>query len=129
MNWIFYLAAGAVALLLLPQVLVAVQAKRSEGRPAPDTVAVDGAAQGADRRVYYFHAVHCGPCRAMTSLVDRLAAAHPNLIKVDVAEFPDLARAFGVAATPSFVQVDDGVVCKVRLGGLRERQLLAMLAS
>jgi hypothetical protein len=65
----------------------------------------------------------------MTPLVDRLAATHGNLIKVDVAERPDLARGFGIAATPNFVRVESGKIQKVRLGGLGERQLLALLGA
>ena len=129
MDWVVYLSTGAVALLLVPQVLVAVRAKRSVGRAAPDTAAVDRGAQGTEPRVYYFHAAHCGHCHAMTPPVDRLAATHGNLIKVDVAERPDLARGFGIAATPSFVRVEGGKVRTVRLGCLGERQLLALLAA
>ena len=59
-------------------------------------------------------------------LVDSLREEFPNLIKVDVAENMDLARSFGIAATPSFIVVNSGVVSEVKLGGvsaswLRER--------
>lgn len=127
MHWIPYLAIGFVALLLLIQLFTVWRAKAIEGRPAPDTGAVDGEARAARRRVYYFHSVRCGPCRAMTPIVDRLRESHSNLIKVDVAEAPELARGFGIAATPSFVVVEDEVVRQVKLGGLSEKQLLNMI--
>lgn len=127
MQWLFYLIAGLVALLALGQFLALRRARRSEGRPAPDTAAVDGPAQGENRRLYYFYATHCGPCQAMTPLVDRLRGGHPNLIKVNVAEAISLARDFGVTATPSFVLVEDGAIRRVRLGGQSEKQLLSLL--
>lgn len=127
MHWIPYLAIGFVALLLLAQQLTLRRAKDIEGRPAPDTGAVDGEARVAGRRVYYFHSVRCGPCRAMTPIVDHLRESHRNLIKVDVAETPELARGFGIAATPSFIVVENEVVRQVKLGGLSEKQLLNLI--
>jgi thioredoxin 1 len=129
MPWILYLVIGFVTLLLLTQYLAMKRAKASEGQPAPNTEAVDGEAHGAERRVYYFFATHCGPCRAMTPIVDRLQAAHRNLIKINVAETPELARDFGIAATPSFIVVENDVVRQVKLGGQSERQLLHLLQS
>lgn len=113
--------------VLLLQYLTMRRARRVEGRPAPDTSAVDGDARDDPRRLYYFHSPQCGPCRATTPVVDRLRADHRNLIKVDVTRAPDLARAFGVLATPSFVLVEDGAIRRVHLGGQGERQIVAML--
>lgn len=119
--------AGVVAFLFLLQCLMWLQARRSQGQPAPDTSGVDGAAVTDPVRVYYFYAVHCGPCRAMVPLVDRLCASHRNLIKLNVAESRELARDFGVTATPSFIQVVDGIIRQVKLGGQSEAKLLTML--
>jgi thiol-disulfide isomerase/thioredoxin len=115
----------ATALILYGQWRALRRAKRCEGLAAPDTSAVD-AGVIADKRVYFFHAAHCGPCKAISPLVDSLHEEFPNLVKVDVAENIDLAQAFGIAATPSFIAVCDGVVSEVKLGGvsaswLRER--------
>lgn len=127
MNWLIALVALFVGAVFMMQYLAIRRARLTEGRPAPDTSAVDGEAGNERRRVYYFYSAHCGPCRATTHLVDRLRADHRNLIKANVAETPELARGFGIAATPSFVLVEGGVIRQVKLGGLSERQLLALL--
>jgi thioredoxin 1 len=127
MHWSIYALIGFSAVLLLMQFLTFYRARRSIGTAAPDTKDLDGAAPGERRRLYYFHAAHCGPCRAMTALVDRLRPAHANLIKVDIADRPELARGFGIAGTPSFVLVEDGVIRQVKLGAQSERQLLKLL--
>ncbi len=129
MHWLTYPLAGVIALLFLMQLIPLWQARRSLGQAAPDTTAVDGPASAEPRRVYYFHAPHCGPCRAMTPMVDRLRQAHPNLIKVNIAESLELARDFGVAVTPSFVLVEDGAIRRVMLGGQSERGLLKLLTG
>jgi thioredoxin 1 len=49
------------------------------------------------------------------------------LVKVNVLEAPDLAREFGVAATPTLVLVRDGRVEKVLLGAQNEARILELL--
>lgn len=127
MHWLIYPLVGFIALMLLTQLFALYRARRSIGSAVPDTTALEDAAPGERRRLYYFHAAHCGPCRAMTALVDRLRPVHASLIKVDVAERPELAYAFGIAGTPSFVLVEDGIIRQVKLGAQSERQLLKLL--
>lgn len=100
--------------------------RRAEGRAAPDTSAVDADVAPESLRVYDFHAPHCGPCRSMTPLLDELRASPPNLIKVDVSQAPELARGFGIVATPSFAVVDGGMIQRVSLG-VHSRSALARM--
>lgn len=129
MHWLGLFLAAAVALWLLMPLIAIWQSRGGLGQAAPDTATVDGAAASERRRLYYFHAPHCGACRAMTPLVDRLRQSHTNLIKVDVGESLDLARGFGIAATPSFVLVEDETIRQVKLGGQSERALLGLLTG
>lgn len=125
MHPLIYLVVGIVAALLLVQGGTRLLARRSIGRRV-------AAAQGGDaagRVVYYFHALHCGPCKAMTPVVDALRPSFANLRKVDVADDPELARRMGVMATPSFVVVDDGVIAMVKLGPQRESALRSWLGG
>ena len=85
------------------------------GSDAPDTSAVDGAIRSS-RRVYYFHAAYCGPCKTLLPFIDELRQAHPNLIKVDVEQYAALAQAFGVSATPSFIVVTENRVTEAKIG-------------
>lgn len=129
MHWTGYLLVAPAAPFLVGPLFALWQARRRLGQTVPDTAAVDGPAASARRRLYYFHAPHCGACRAMTPLVDRLARSHPNLVKVDVSESLDLARGFGIAATPSFVLVEDETIRQVKLGGQSEGTLLRLLTG
>ncbi len=113
------LIIAGIGFLLWWQWSVLRKAQRNVGRPAPDTTVIDPVNR-AGRRIYFFHAVHCGPCRAVAPLVDRLRREYPNLVKVDVASHPELARRFGVTATPSFIVVANDRIDEVRLGGVTE---------
>ena len=118
-----------VGLVLALQLSAYWRTRRIVGRAVPDTSSVDGIAASERHRVYYFFAENCGPCRAMAPLVARLQQTHRNLVKVDVAQSMVLARAFGIAATPSFVLVEDNTIRQVHLGGLNETRLKRMLEA
>jgi thiol-disulfide isomerase/thioredoxin len=127
MNWQFYLIIAVVAVFLIFQFNIFRQAKRTLGMPAPDTTAVDGDAHNMARRVYYFHATHCGQCRSMSPIVDRLKATHPNLIKINIDDSLDIALGFRIAATPSLVMVEDGIIKEFLPGSQSEKTLKRML--
>lgn len=99
------------------------QARRMRGQPAPDVVTSDRTGP----RLYYFWSPHCGQCRSMTPLIDRLVEQGRDIVKVDIMEEPALARAFKVGATPTTVVVRQGRVQQVLLGRLSEQRLLSFL--
>jgi thiol-disulfide isomerase/thioredoxin len=129
MTILLLLAGLVTAFLLIMQVSTWMRAQQAQGRPVPDTTAIDGAAARDRVRLYYFYSDHCGHCRSMTPLVERLQARHRNLIKLNIAEARELARALGAAATPCFVQVVDGFIRQVKLGSQSEARLRAMLQA
>jgi thiol-disulfide isomerase/thioredoxin len=102
------------------------KAQQMVDRKAPDTSTVDGAID-APKKVYFFHAHHCRPCRVIEPLVDEVRAQQPNLIKIEIGEHIELARAFQVAATPSFVAVENGTIKAVRLGAVDKQWLNSRL--
>lgn len=98
-----------------------------EGLPAPDTSAVDRFSVDA-ARIYCFFSTHCGHCRAALPVVERLQGEFSNLVVVDIQQHPELARSFGVVATPSFIFVADGRVWEVILGAASETWLRKRLS-
>lgn len=129
MNWPLYLFIGLVVAMWVFQFYIVRRAKRAEGKPAPDTAAVDGDAHAMSRRLYYFYAPHCGPCRVMTPMVERMQSIHPNLIKISIEDSQALAKSFGITATPSFVLVNEGVISHVILGAQSEQKLKHILGT
>ena len=61
--------------------------------------------------------------------MDGLRRGYPNLIKVDVAAYPELARDFGITAIPSFITVTNSRIQAVRRGAQSESWLRARLGS
>lgn len=126
MNIPLIFIAGIVAAFVLMQLVLRYKAVQMRGRAVPGAARVDGMLPPELPRVYYFHAPNCGPCRSAMPVIERLRAKYPNLIKIDVTQDRELAREFGIAATPSFVAVRGGLIRKVVVGGLTERRIVEL---
>lgn len=126
MDLLSYLIPATVILFLAIQFLPLLQSKRMQGKPAPALDAIVGDRQ-RDTWIIYFYTQDCVMCRPMTPIVDKLAASHDNVIKIDAMEHLDLARDFGIRGTPTLVRVRNGKIDQVLVGAKSEGQLRALL--
>ena len=59
------------------------------------------------KKILYFSAPWCGPCKQFGPVMDQLAQTYP-VQKVNVDEQPDLATAYSVRNVPTVIIVKDG---------------------
>jgi thioredoxin 1 len=76
-----------------------------------------------------FWAEWCGPCHALTPVLEELAreTTGARVAKVDAAEFPDLAQRFEVTSLPTLIVFRDGEQVKKLFGAKTKRQLARTL--
>ncbi len=115
-----YLIGIPITFLVIWQLIILKRSKACIGKQAPDTTEVDGNSR-ENQKLYFFHSLHCGPCKRVKPLVKELSQQYHNLIMIDVAEYPDLARSFGVLAAPTFIQVIDNKIVSANLGVQTEK--------
>lgn len=127
MDLLSYLIPATVILFLAIQFLPLLKSKRMRGKPAPRLDAIVGDRQ-RDTWIVYFYTKDCVMCRPMTPIIDKLAASHDNVIKIDAMEHLNLARDFGIRGTPTLVRVRHGKIDQVLVGAKSEGQLRALLA-
>jgi thioredoxin 1 len=117
-------------LILGSQFYLYFMAKGPQGKPAP---AYDDLISDRQREMrvllFYFHSEHCGPCRRLTPLVEEVAQKSGAVVIIDIGQAVEVARRFGVRVTPTLMRVSGGMVEKVLVGGVSERQLNALLAE
>ena len=72
-----------------------------------------------------FWASWCGPCRAITPVLERIANEHPGVrvVKVNIDEEPGLAQRYGVLSVPTIVRFDGGEPSGT-FAGLRPKPVL-----
>jgi len=66
-----------------------------------------------------FHSPHCGPCRAMSPKIRKLAKRYKNQVafgKVNVAEQKEVAKEYGVSSVPTIIIFEWGKQKKFIVG-------------
>jgi len=128
MDWLGILIGAAIAAFVLVSLFPLIRARWVRGRAVPGIDAVLTADQRrAPRLLVYFWSPRCGVCRSMTTVIDRLAEETRNVVKVNITEAPELAREFGVLATPSLAVVERGVIRRFVVGGRTEPQIRSLM--
>ncbi len=65
-----------------------------------------------------FYADWCGPCKMVGSILEEIDSF--DVLKINVDEFPDIAREFGVMSIPTLIKFTDGKEVK-KIIGLRNK--------
>jgi thioredoxin 1 len=79
-----------------------------------------------------FWAEWCGPCKAMSPLVDELAgemAGKVKVVKVNIDESPNAPTKYGVRGIPTFMVFKGGEVAETKVGGMSKDDLKAWAES
>ena len=74
-----------------------------------------------------FFATWCGPCRMVAPILEELDkddSFAPQIVKVDVDDAPDAARAYGIQSIPTLLYFVDGKLANKAIGYLRKDQII-----
>ena len=66
-----------------------------------------------------FWAEWCGPCHAVSPILDRIAeerAGELKLVKINIDEEPDIAERYGIASIPTMVLFENGEPAAAAIG-------------
>lgn len=77
-----------------------------------------------------FWAAWCGPCRIMAPVIEEVANRYGDKIKVgklNVDEYPDIARRFGVMSIPTFILFENGQPSRQVVGAMSLEMLVQNL--
>ena len=79
-----------------------------------------------------FWAEWCGPCKAMSPIVDEIAGemnGKLKVVKINIDENPEAPTKYGVRGIPTFMVFKDGQVIDTRVGGMAKSQFSEWLNS
>lgn len=72
-----------------------------------------------------FYADWCGPCQLLSPIIEKVSKKHTDKIflKVNVDNFPSIARKYGIMSIPTLKIFRDGKIEKTNTGYLNENEL------
>lgn len=71
-----------------------------------------------------FYAEWCGPCRMLGPILDSIDA---EILKVNVDEFANIAKEYGIMSIPTLILFENGVEIKKEIGFKTKEQIEAIL--
>jgi len=74
------------------------------------------------KKILYFNASWCGPCRNLKPIVESLST-QLNIQSVNIDENQQLAQEYGIRSIPALVFEKDGRIIDKKLGVLTESQI------
>ncbi len=118
MSYLLAIVAVFVALMVGMQLTVRLKARAQRGKPLPElSGAWSKRLRGGAASLLYFFSPGCAACKPLTPRFEQLSRRRPgSVFVVNVAEDLPLARALNVMATPSVVEVANGIIVGFHVG-------------
>lgn len=114
------LAIAFITFTLATQIAIQSRARAIRGKPVPPLPGDLGARVAkSPHALIYFFSEGCAACRPFTPRL-RALGEERSVFVIDVLSDLGVARAFGVLATPSTVEIEDGKVVALHVGRVPE---------
>jgi thioredoxin 1 len=118
MTYLIGIVAVFVGLMVVMQVAIRLKVRALRGKRLPELAAPwSKRLGGQSSSLLYFFSPGCAACRPLTPRFQAMSRRRPeSVFAVNVAEELPLARALGVMATPSIVEVEGGIIANYHVG-------------
>jgi thioredoxin 1 len=118
MSYLVGIVVLFVGLMVAMQLAIRLRARAQRGKSLPELSGPwSKRLRGEASRLLYFFSPGCGACKPLTPRFEQLSRQRPgSVFVVNVAAELALARALNVMATPSVVEVANGIIVGFHVG-------------
>jgi thioredoxin 1 len=118
MMYLIGIVAVIVGLMAFMQLVIRLRVRALRGKPLPALAGTwSKRIGGRSSSLLYFFSPGCAACRPLTPRFQEMSQHRPkSVFVVNVADDLPLARALGVMATPSIVEVVNGIIVGYHVG-------------
>ena len=118
MTYVLGAVAVVVGLMMTMQLVIRLKARALRGKPLPPLSGPWAKKlAGSTSSILYFFSPGCAACRPLTPRFKEMSQRRPkSVFLVNVAEDMAVAKALNVMATPSLVEVANGIVVGYHIG-------------
>jgi thioredoxin 1 len=118
MTYLIAIVALIVGLMVTMQLVIRLKVRALRGKPLPALASHwSKRLGGRASSLLYFFSPGCAACRPLTPRFQEMSQRRPkSVFVVNVADDLPLARALGVMATPSVVEVTNGIIVGYHVG-------------
>ena len=117
MTYLIGIVAAIIGLMAIMQLVIRLKVRALRGKPLPALAGPWAKRLGHASSLLYFFSPGCAACRPLTPRFQEMSQRKPkSVFVVNVADELPLARALGVMATPSIVEVTDGIIVSYHVG-------------
>lgn len=111
-------------MVLLMQYGLVWRMQKQVGNTASDISAQLGrSSTTGERLLVHFHSQQCHACKPITPLVEEIRQHHDDVLSINITNQPQLARDFGITATPMIAIIESSKISSMRAGPLKQKQL------
>jgi thioredoxin len=112
-----YIIAGIILLFVGLQLSIVLSAKRTKGKKILGLPSrLKPLEKNGSSGIVYFFSPSCRACTMQTPIIKSLQNKYKNIFDVDISKEMQIARLFGIKATPTTVAVKDGTIEQVFIG-------------
>ncbi len=118
MTYLIGIVAAVLGLMIVLQLAIRLKVRAMRGKPLPDLASPwSKRLRGQSSSLLYFFSPGCGACRPLTPRFQEMSQRHPkSVFVVNLADDLSLAQALGVMATPSIIEITNGIIANYHVG-------------
>lgn len=128
LDSILYIVLTIIGFFVFVQIYFFINSYLKKGKKiTPFNGEIGKKVSSGKKLLLYFYSPTCGPCKAMTPVIDKMSKENKDVHKINLSRDMTIGRIFGVMGTPATIVVENSKIKKYVLGARSESYLRGLI--